>query len=124
MATNREKLYNLTRMFPHRTGDGFMYRDKSDLTRRTNAAILYFYMRSSEGTYQTHDSEFRLKGDKRRSPDEWADWFLAKVLSGSGSGTPAQRDGVLYGSIIPSIEMKTSMHWEVIKVIGFSTHDI
>lgn len=122
VATNRQTLYNLTRMFPHRTPDGYMYRDKADLKRQTNAAILYVYITSSEGTHRLHESEFRHK--VFRTPDGWADWFLEKVLSGTGQGTPAQRVGILRGSIIPGIEMKTSLLWQVDKVIGFSTHVI
>lgn len=120
--TLREELANLQRMFPHKSGNRLRAARES-VRRNASAATLWCYLRSSDNTYALHESVF---GKVSHSVQWWAQFFSTRVFRGTGLGTghPAERMGILNGSIIPGINIKSGKQWDLVSVIGYNLHDL
>jgi hypothetical protein len=120
--TLREKFDQLRRMFPKRNG-GQIYR-AAPRTPRTQAT-LYTYLVSDEGTHMIHETIFNKK--EAQPPAWWRDWILTKALRGTGhpsEGTSAERKGIMRGSVLPGINVRTQKFWRIERVLGWWLHDL
>lgn len=117
-----EELANLERMFPRKSGNRLLSA-KEQLRRKAKSATLWLYVQSGQ-EFALHESLFAKL--EERSSSWWADFFSSKVFkgTGSGTGTPAERMGIIEGSIIPGMNLKSRKRWSVRAVIGYNLHDL
>lgn len=122
-VTIRNELENLRRMFPKRNGL-HLYASAKRRDRRSRAATLYVYIRSTDNTYALHQTLFVRR--RPFDPGEWRSFMDGRVFKRwKDNGTPAEREGILRGAIIPGINIRTAgKFWAVVKIIGYVTHDI
>lgn len=121
--TVREHLKHLRMMAPKKTGL-HLYRTQAQLKRSARNATLYVLIRSDENTYAIHETLFGKK--RAKSPVEWQHFFKTLVLAGEDEdeGSTSKMFGILEGSIIPGVNLKSQKFWTVRAVIGFILHDI
>lgn len=119
----RDVLANLERALPIKSG--LRLRAKGEPARRSaRAATLWCVIESRSGGHHVELHETVLGARSGKSAAQWQDFVAKKVLHGwKREGTPAERDGILEGSIIPGINIKTGKQWTVRMVVGYNLHD-
>lgn len=128
--TVRDQLENLRRIAPKRSGNVScpqLHASDRDLNLTTKEATLYVYIRSSERTYALHETLFHKS--RAYTALEWQHFFGDRVLRGWRSpdddATPAERDGILRGSILPGVNLRTQgKQWSVVAVVGYVLHAV
>lgn len=123
--TIRDQLDNLRRIAPKRSGSAkcpHLYANEKQRDAPANEATLYVYIRSTDRTYALHESVFHKS--RPYTALEWAHFFGNRVLVGwKANGSPAERDGILRGSIMPGVNLRTQgKQWSVVAVVGYVTH--
>jgi hypothetical protein len=122
-ASLRDVLANLERALPVKSG--LRLRAQGEPARRTaRAATLWCVIESRSGGHHVELHETVLGSSRRKDVAQWQAFVAKKVLNGwKPNGTPAERDGILEGSIIPGINIRTGKQWSVRMVIGYNLHD-
>ena len=125
--TVKDQLENLRRIAPKRTGSvkcPHLHANDAQLKQDAKEATLYVYIRSSDRTYALHETLFHKS--RPYTALEWDYFFRNRVLVGwEDDGSPAERDGILRGAIIPGINLRTQgKHWSVVAVVGYVTHAV
>lgn len=121
-VTIRTRLNALRRKYPKKRGL-LLYKGALPKIHATRGATLYTCLRSEEDSFAFHRTEFT--SERPRTHKQWSNFFRDKVLKPHGAmETPAQRDGILQGAIIPGIERITQQQWDVVTLIGYVPHAI
>ena len=120
--TVRDELENLRRMFPVK--NGLRLRASGEALKRTARSATLWLLVESNREYALHETVFAKQ--EKRSADWWQDFMSEKVLRGTGKGTgsPAERSGIVEGSILPGMYLKSRKRWNVRAVIGYNLHDL
>lgn len=123
----RDELENLQRVYPGKSG--LRLRAAGERTKRkASAATLYTYLESKSGAggshYAIHETLFGSDRHTKRSNVWWARFFQSRVFQGwKSSGTSVQREGIIDGGVVPSVNIRTRKQWRVRAYIGYAIHD-
>lgn len=120
-ATLGNELEQLRKLYPSKSGLRIRSKGES-ASRKTKFATLHLLIEAN-GDYELHDTLFEKRDAKSNS--WWSNYFTTRVFAGIGgkSASPAQRLGVLEGSILPGLRRSTRLHWECKMIIGYHLHD-
>jgi hypothetical protein len=124
-ATIGDEIELLRRQYPNKNGLRIRAPgEKRNRSAREASLFVYLVSRSrANGVhYEIHRTDFGSERRARRSSDWWARYISGRILKGNGSrsGNTADRLGVLDGVIIPAVNRRTGMRWQVQCVIGYA----
>lgn len=133
--TIRDQISRQEKIVPKRAQNGHLYRTKRQRVARTKKATMYLLVESSDNTFAVHESLYETKKEAR-TPAEWADWFARHSFKGiSDTGPPQDVFGIIKGSILDGMKIRTGKDWSVVGgpdritlrtrgYLGFQTHDL